>query len=360
MQLVAVSELEKNDTIYRAANWDGAGSSGSHSISPTGIPPSNTCQINDKIISIESEDVSDSCHRAEDKERRCLSVSRVNTEGSEGHRFGALLVTENFSSEVKGAYQVVSNNNSAEDSAPYGAESIPIYSQVVFRTRESKDSADIIHHDSQKISDSCELRYKTDHGQPYFIRSKEEHAKPVNGCGSHSRPNGDCASGEAVLTTNVLMQLRSQNIAKDLPVNCEKNSSVSVINAPHVGEAELCYAKTTNLQTNTNPGDCKSILVSSGICQEIADCVNERNKTPSAAEADFLPADTEVIPNNEPEMKGSSELAEPDLQFDQTARSNTSSLCAPNTVSNAALHWASAGSTSCGSTEGIVLSNQVS
>lgn len=158
--------------------------------------------------------------------------------------------------------------------------------------------------------------------------------------GSHSRPNGHSAHGEAGVTTNVLMHLESQSITKDFPVNCENSSSV--VGAPNADESELCYSKTIDLQTNKNPRDC----------EKIADVVNERNKASNAADADFLPIDLELVPNNKPGIKESSELSEINLQVDQTESSNA------NTASGAALHCTSAGSTSCGSTEGIVLSNQ--
>ncbi|RDY09511.1 Increased DNA methylation 1, partial [Mucuna pruriens] len=317
-----------------ANNCDGAGSSGSD-LNYAEITRSNACQINDETISIESgchlpegslnnepdigsntidhwksskddtcqvvhenlvmEDnnsienacdyVTDTSCRAEDSqlncgvpygERRCLT-SCISTEGTEGFRVGVSLeVTENFPNQVKVACEVISNN-SAERAAPCGAESIPLDSKIVFGTKDSKDSSDCIDQDSHKISDSCRLRSKTDCCQPNLIGTKEVHAESVGVCGFPSRPEGDCASGEAAPTTNVLMHLRSQNIT-----------------------------------------------------------------------------------NNMPWMKGSSELAEPDLQVDQTARNNAPSLWTPNTASGTALHWASAGSASCGSTEGIVLSNQAS
>lgn len=158
--------------------------------------------------------------------------------------------------------------------------------------------------------------------------------------GSHSRPNGHSAHGEAGVTTNVLMHLESQSITKDFPVNCENNSSV--VGAPNADESERCYSKTIDLQTNKNPGDR----------EKIADVVNERNKVSNAADADFLPIDLELVPNNKPGIKESSELSEVNLQVDQTESSNA------NTASGAALHCTSTGSTSCGSAEGIVLSNQ--
>lgn len=379
MQFGAVSDLQKNHTIQKVANnCDVAGSSGSYLINSAGIPPSNACQINDapditgntihhdnspndvtcqvvcqavhesltvedKNTAISRDCVTDTCYRAKDtstskntscdcimlnhdekpldldsqlnkccvtyEEKQCLSVSLVGTEATGEGKFG---------------------------------------------TRESKDSADSIGHDSNKVADSCELKSKIDCVRPYFIGSKLQ-AESVNGCTSCSSPNSHCTSGESILTTNVLVHLRSQNISEDLPVaNCEKNSSV--VSAPNADEAEACSAQAPN---NINHGDCQSILVSSGFCEKIADGVNE-SKEHSLAEANFLPADTDIVPNNKSGMTGSSELAEPDLQFDQTARSNAPSLCSPNTASGVGLHCASAGSTSGGSTEVIVLSNQAS
>ncbi|WJX12147.1 hypothetical protein P8452_02675 [Trifolium repens] len=385
------------------------------------------------------EDVAKSCCQVEDKERYCLSTSCINTETSQEHHVGAMLeVTENCSNEVKVTVDVGLNNNSDEKSAPSAEENIPINSHIEFRTRGSKYSAES-NHDSPKISDSFELRCKTNCAQPGDL------AESVNGCGSrldgdsatgeaglktnilmhvesenttkdlpascenyssavsapnadeaeldsktidlqtnktlgdcqsilvssgicekiaygvngmnkasreadadievilddkpgsHSRPNGHTASGEAGLTTNTLMHLESQNITKDLPVNCENNSSV--VGAPRI-----------DLQTNKNPGDCESISVSSGVCDKIADGINERNEASNAD--DVLPVDIEVFPNNKPGIKMSSELAELDLQVDQTDLSNA------NIGSGAAMHCISTNSTSRGSTVGTVPANQ--
>ncbi|KAG4402204.1 hypothetical protein AAZX31_02G140000 [Glycine max] len=210
------------------------------------------------------------------EERQCLT-SCIRSEATEGNCVSVSLeVTENFLNQVKVANEAISNS-SAENSASCGAERIPLDSQIAFDTRDSKDSGDSIHQDSYKISDSCELRSKTDCGEPNFIGTKEVHAEPVRVSGFHSRPKGDCASCEAASATNVLIHLRSQKIT-----------------------------------------------------------------------------------DNKPWMNGTSELADPDLQVDQTARNSAPSLWSPNTASGAALHWASAGSASRGSTEGIVLSNQAS
>ncbi|XP_061359086.1 uncharacterized protein LOC133303221 [Gastrolobium bilobum] len=237
------------------------------------------------------------------EESQCLTVSRVSTEATEGHYVGTSLeVTENLTDEMKVANEVVSDNKNDENSAHWGAESIPLDSQIVFSTRESKDSVDSINHGPHKISDCCELRSKTDIVQPDFLGSKEVHAD----------------------------------------------------------EAEMCSARTPNLKTNINPGNDQSIVVSSGICEKIVDGVNERSKASSVAEANFLPADTDVVPSKNPWMEESSEVDEPDSQVDQTARSNAPSLWSPNTASGAALPCASGGNTSCGNTEVIVLSNQAS
>lgn len=342
-----VSNFKKNHTTSMAANRDGVGSSGSDLINSTGIPLSVTCQVvcpavqgnwagDDKSTANACEYVTDSCCQSEDtsrckntsctcmllshdekpidlnsvpdKERHCLSLCHV-TEAPEGHQVGALLeVTENFPCEVKVSCEVL--KNSVENPAPCGAESIPTDSPAVFTTRESKDSADTIQHGSHEISDSRELRSKAC-VQPDFIGS-EVLGEPVDDCGSHSIPNGE-----------------------------EDSSVVSTSNAE---EVELCSAKTSELQTNINLRDCKSIPVSSGVGEKIADGVNERDRASSVAEANILTSNADTIPDDQPEMKESAELAEPDLQVDQTARSDAPSSCHP----------------SCGSTERRVLSNQVS
>ncbi|CAJ2627846.1 unnamed protein product [Trifolium pratense] len=391
------------------------------------------------------EDVAKSCCQVEDKERHCLSTSCINTEASQEHYVGAMSeVTENCCKEVKVTIEVGLNNNSDEKSAPSSEENIPIDSQIEFRTRESKYSAES-NLDSPKISDSFEPRVKTDCAQPGCIGS-EVYAESVNGCGSHSRLDGDTATGEAGLTTN-MMHVESENTTKDLPANCENNSSsVSVPNADEAdlynsktidlqknknpggcqsilvssgicekiadgvnetnkalddkpadievilddkpgshsrpnghrasGEAGLTTntsmylesqnitkdlpvncennssvgAPTIDLQTNKNPGDCQSISVSSGDCEKIADGVNERNKASSAV--DVFPFDVEVFPNNKSGIRKSSELAELDLQVDQTEPSNA------NIASGVALHCISTDSTSRGSTDGTVPANQ--
>lgn len=163
---------------------------------------------------------------------------------------GALLeVTENYSNKVKVTTDVGLNNISAEKSALSGTENIPIDSQVVFRTRESKYSAES-NHDSHRISDSCELRFNTDCAQSDGIASKEVHTQFDNGCSTHFVPDGDIASGVAGLPTNILMNTESQNITQDLPVSCEKNSSVSVLNA---NEAELHYTKLLGRRLHAHP-----------------------------------------------------------------------------------------------------------
>ena len=158
-----------------------------------------------------------------------------------------------------------------------------------------------------------------------------------------------------VLTTNDLVHPKSQDITDDFPVNPEINSTV--VSARNADEAEECLAETPNLQMNINSRDCQSIPVSSGLFEKIVDGLDENSKPSTMAEANFLPADTDIFPNNKHSMNGSSELPEPDLQVDQTPRSNAPSLCTPNTASGVALHCASAGagSTSCGSTEVIVM-----
>ncbi|KAI5410966.1 hypothetical protein KIW84_056206 [Lathyrus oleraceus] len=160
-----------------------------------------------------------------------------------------LEVTENCSNKVKVTTDVGLNNISAEKSALSGTENIPIDSQVMFRTRESKYSAES-NHDSHRISDSCELRFKTDCAQSDGIASKEVHTQFDNGCSTHSVPDGDIASGVAGLPTNILMNTESQNITQDLPVSCENNSSVSV---PNANEAELHYTKLLGRRLHAHP-----------------------------------------------------------------------------------------------------------
>lgn len=137
-----------------------------------------------------------------------------------------------------------------------------------------------------------------------------------------------------------------EDITKHFPVNCENNSSGHGL--PNADESELCSSKTIDLQTNKIPRFCQSILVSSAVCEKIADGVRERNKKPSAADANDLPIDIEIVPVNKPDIKESSEPVKPDLRFDQTEQSET------DTSSGAALHCTSAGSTSCGSADGLV------
>ncbi|XP_029124528.1 uncharacterized protein LOC109817740 [Cajanus cajan] len=329
-----VSNLTRNQI---ANACDGTGSHGTDLVNCMDIPPCSACKINDETKSIEcgchlpggllnkvpdiasntidcrksSKDdtskavreklviedsnnienacdyVTDTCCPAEhsqlnncrvpSEERGCL-MSCISTEATERYDVGVSFeVTENFPNQVKVAIKVISNNDRAENSSPCGAESIPLDSQIVFGTRDSKDSGDCNNQDAYKISDSCGPRSKTDCGQPDFTGIKEVHVESASVFGFHSRPKGDCACGEADSTTDVLMHLKSENIT-----------------------------------------------------------------------------------NDKHWMKGSSELAEPDSQVDQTARSNAPSLWSPNTASGAALHCASAGSASCSSAEGIVLSNQAS
>ncbi|CAI8602946.1 unnamed protein product [Vicia faba] len=427
-----VSNHQKNHTTPKVAKRDGEDSTGSDCCKKIDNSLNNTPDVtNDSIQNNKSP-----------KDGTCQVVCQI------GHYDGALLeVTENCPNKVKVTTEVGLNNISAEKSTLSGAENIPIDSQVVVRTRESKYSADS-NHDSHKIFGSCELRFKTDCAQPGSIGSEEAYTQFDNVCSTHSVPDGDSAAGVASLPTNILMNIESQNITQDLPVSCESNSSV--VSVPIANEAEVCYSKTIDLQTNKSPGDsqsilllssgicekiadgvsetnkasseadtgflpadidvilddkpgshsrsngcsvsdeaglttnvlmhlesqnitkhfpvnceensktidlqtnkipgdCQSILESSGVCEKIADGVSKRNKAPSAADANALPIHLEVVPNNIPDIKESSEPAEPDLQVDQTEQSET------NTASVAALHCTSAGSTSCGSADGLVL-----
>ncbi|ESW16637.1 hypothetical protein PHAVU_007G172900 [Phaseolus vulgaris] len=252
-------------------NCNGAGSSGSDLINHIEIPPRpNTCQIEDETISTESdchlpegslnnvpdiasnindyrqsskgdtcqvvrqtgdenpvmdnsiknacEYVTDTCCLAGDsqlnncavpyEERLCLT-SRINTEATEGQCVSVSLeVTENFPNRVEVSNEVISNNISVEDSEPCGAGSI---------TRDSKVCADSIHQDSCIISDSCELRSDTDCGQPNFMGTEEKHSEFISVCGSDSRANGDCASGEGASATNVLLHRTSQDMTNNKP-----------------------------------------------------------------------------------------------------------------------------------------------
>lgn len=239
-----VSNLKRNQI---ANDCNEAGSPGSDLINCTGISPSNvpdchlpegslndvpdiannntkdhqqftkddTCQtVHENLVmednkSIENNacDVTNTCCQAEYsqlnscgvsyEERQCLT-SCISTEVTEGLHVGSSLeVTENFPNQVKVAHEINSNNNNAENSAPCGAETIPLDSKILFGTRDSKDSADCIHQDSYKISDSCGLSSKTDCGQPNFIGTKEVHALHWASTG-----NTSCGSTEGIVLSN--------------------------------------------------------------------------------------------------------------------------------------------------------------
>jgi len=375
MQLIAVSSHQKNLTTYKVACQDGEDSSGS-----------DCCPKIEKNISVES-----GCRQLENSLRNSPDITRNTVQNSESQKdvtchaacqiVNEKLVADNKISEscelrlttdcaqpgsIGSEVYAESDKGCGSHSRPDGDSASGVDSQNttkdVLVNRENNSSVV-----SVPNADENELRYsKTIDPQTKKIPGDcssilvspgicEKIAHGVNGMnkasreadadflpadielihddkpGSHSRPNGHSAHGEAGVTTNFLMHLESQSITKDFPVNCENNSSV--VGAPNADESELCYSKTIDLQTNKNPGDCEKIAS-------------------NAADADFLPIDLELVPNNKPGIKKSSELSEIDLQVDQTELSNA------NTASGAALHCTSAGSTSCGSTEGIVLSNQ--
>lgn len=282
--------------------------------------------------------------------------------------------------------EIVTNSNSAEDSPHHLSGSIPFGSQIVSCTKESKDSDEstyhdsrniipfkddggTLHHDSQKFqvadgvfcshknSDSCELI--SDHGciQPHSVGSKKLHSESINGCGSQCRPNGVRVFGDIGLPTGNMMHPRARSCTEDIPVNCIKSSGVvSELNAD---EAEVCAAKAPNFQTLKKSENCQSIQMASGSCEEIANGVHVNSEASSVAEFNFLSSDRNLLLNNNPRVDHSSELPEPGLQVDQAAQSNGPSLCSPNN-GGVALNCASAGGTSCGGTEVIVLSNQAS
>ncbi|KAE9611481.1 hypothetical protein Lal_00011464 [Lupinus albus] len=371
-----VSNLQKSHTIHKVANFcDGAGSSGSDLINSAGIPPSNACQINEsgyqppegslnEAVDITSNTID---HGKSPDDVTCPVVCQAIDESMAAEAADA----HDCASDI--SYRAQDKSISYNCTRPYhDQKSIDLDGQlskccVTYEEKQclgvshisteaaEEHSADSIHHDLHKMSDSCELKGKNDCVQAYFTGS-EVQTEAVNGCASHCRPdtNNDCSASEAVLTTDV-----TKNITEDLPaVNCEKGSSM--VRVPNANEAKICSVKAPNLQTNINPEYCQSIVVSSGFCETIADGVNKRNEAPRVAEVNFLLADKGMVPDDKPGIAGSSELAEPDLQLDQTAQSNPPSLCSPNTASAMCPHWASTDSTSCGSTEAIVLSNQAS
>ncbi|XP_047178465.1 uncharacterized protein LOC124845413 [Vigna umbellata] len=265
------SEAVNLGTNQIANNCNGVRSSGSDLVNYIEIPRClNTCQIKDEATSIESdchlpegslnnvpdiasnindyrqstkdetcevvchkgdenpvmdntmknacEYVTDTCGVAGDsqlnngtvpyEERLCVT-SCINTEATEGQCVSVSLeVAENLPNHVAVSNEVMSNNKSAEDSEPCGTESI---------TRDSKLSADSIHKDSYIVSDSCERRSDTDCGQPNFIGTEEQRGEFISVCGSHGRPNGDCASGEGAAATNLLLHLPSHVVINNKP-----------------------------------------------------------------------------------------------------------------------------------------------
>ncbi|XP_019428395.1 PREDICTED: LOW QUALITY PROTEIN: uncharacterized protein LOC109336324 [Lupinus angustifolius] len=332
---IEVSNLQESHTIHEVANrCDGVGSSGSDLISSAGIPPSNACQINESYFQPPKGSLNDApvitsntIHHNKSPDVTCQFVCQA--------------VDENMAVEAANVRDCARLD--------HDQKLIDLDSQLnkCCVTYEEKQCLGLSHI-STEAAEGHELKSKTDCVQPYF-KGSDVQAEAVNGCAAYCRPdtNSDCAAGEAVLTTNV-----KNNITEDLLVaNCEKGSSmVSVLNG---NEAEICSVKAPN------PGVCQSIVASSGFRENTADGVNERSEAPSVVEVNFLPADKGIFVDTKPDIAGSSELAEPDLQLDQTTRSNPPSLCTPNTA-GVSPRWASSGSTSCASTENIVLSNQAS
>ncbi|KAE9618430.1 hypothetical protein Lal_00047105 [Lupinus albus] len=372
---IEVSNLQKSHTIHKVANsCDGAGSSGSDLISSAGIPPSIACQINESCSqppmgSLNDAPVitSNTIHHDKSSDVTCEVVCQAVDENVAVEAANACNCAISYHNQTsidldsqlnkcEVVCQAVDENVAVEAAnacncaiSDHDQKSTDLDSQLnkCCVTNEEKQCLGVSHI-STEAAEGHELKNKTDFVQPYF-KGSEVHAEAVNGCASHCRPNtdSDCAAGEAVLTTIV-----KNNIIEDLPVaNCEKGSSM-VTTVPNGNEAERFSAKAPN------PGVCESIVASSGFRKKTADGVDERSEAPSVVEVNLLPADKGIFPDTKPEIAGSSELAEPDLQLGQNARSNPPSSCTPNTASGVGPHWASAGSTSCGSTEAIVLSNQ--
>ena len=326
MQFPAVSNLQKNHTEDKVANnCEEAGPSGSDVNISAGIPSSNAGQINDKTMSTES---------------------------------GGFLPESSLNNAPDNTSNTVHHNKSPED----------VTCQVVCHENLPVEDKSAVN-PPDCVSDTCDRDEDTSKHEntshDCIMLNHDE--KPIdldghlnNYCVNEERQclKGGCVSGEAVLTANDLVHKSSQDITEDCPVNREINSKM--VSAQNADEAEACSAETPNLQMNINSEDCQSIPVSSGLCEKIVDGLDENSKPSTVAH--FLPDDTHTVPNNEHSMNGSSDLPEPDMQVDQTLRSNAPSLCTPNTPSGVALHCASAGAgtTSCGSTEVIVLSNQAS
>ncbi|KAF7804744.1 increased DNA methylation 1-like [Senna tora] len=245
---------------------------------------------------------------------------------------------------------VVMDSNIAEDSPHHLSKSIPLGSETVSSTREMKDSygdsnniipfkddAGTLHHDSQKFQVAeCEQIRNHDYVQPHTIGSEDLHSESINGRGSQCKLSGVCVSGD------------TQSFTEDLPDNCIKpTSAVSALNAD---EAEVSAAKTPNLQTHISSGDCQSIQMASGSCEEIPNGAHKSGKASCVAEFDFLPADRNAVINNNPWMDPHSDLPQPALPVDKAALGNGPSLCSPN-AAGVALHCASSGGASCGGTE---------
>ncbi|KAI4301241.1 hypothetical protein L6164_034537 [Bauhinia variegata] len=329
-------QLKENSGVHEVASTRNvAGSSGSELIISDGVLGSNVCQINETMSSeygFLHDHVSDHArYQAEQmnafpntdsgcivpshdektvdldtslnnyadskEERQCLSLSHFSTEGSKkgGHSGSvSLLGTEYMHNTGKLADEMVKNNNDhAEDPPQHLVESIPPESRVVLCSGDSKQSADIISHDSEntilstvgvgtasdgclklqltesvcdfnkRISDSGEPQSGHDFVQPCSVGSKEVHSESATGCDSQCRPS------EAVLPTCVSMHLRKQNH----PDDCKKSSNV--VNELNADEAEVFSAKTTNLQTCTSNDDCQTVQLASGSCSDIANGVND-------------------------------------------------------------------------------------
>ncbi|XP_054812465.1 uncharacterized protein LOC129313417 [Prosopis cineraria] len=153
------------------------------------------------------------------------------------------------------------------------------------------------------------------------VGSKEINSESINGCGSQRRPGGHCAPDEVNLEI----------------LKAEKSDARA--------------AKAACLHSLVLSGDCQSVQIASGSCEDMADGVNERSEAVGIAEGN---SDL----NDKPGINRSSEVSELDLQVNQTGQGQGDT----NTGCGMSLHCASAGGTSCGksNTEVIVVSDEAS
>ncbi|KAK4273114.1 hypothetical protein QN277_021575 [Acacia crassicarpa] len=237
--------------------------------------------------------------------------------------------------------EIVTHRNGDEDSPCLSSENIPHRSEIVSCMRESKDSE--IAYDNLKSVTPLEDNDGTLHPESLEFQLAESvfgSLKISNSCEPTS--DHDFVRHHSVESKELL--------AVDLPVNCIKPSSVvSELNAD-----EVCAAKTSSLQTDTNSGDCQSVQAASGSAEDILNGVNVNSELSSVAEFNLLPADKKLVLINNRWTDHPSELLDPGLKVERTAQCNGSSLRSPNTT-GVALHCASAGGT-----EVIVLSNKAS